>query len=250
LLIVSANSFIMNLVRASFILEAMQQAAANYGSTSGSPSARGWPSPSSSVSSFAGLLTSLTSPDRSPEPEWNADDLADDVATLSYENALRAHARYKPTTPDDGDLAHGGAPQTCRACGARRSDPTASAQTEAPPVDLSLLNDPVGDSGHAHFTMNRSDKKCASITIRMSEGECEQLKRRAAEAGLTISAYLRSCAFEAEALRAEEKKTLAEMRKPATPERPKVYIKARRGWFEWFLRLIPLWPMGPRVARA
>jgi hypothetical protein len=98
--------------------------------------------------------------------------------------------------------------------------------------------------------MNRSDKKCASITIRMSEGECEQLKRRAAEAGLTISAYLRSCAFEAEALRAEVKKTLAEMRKPATPERKIAYTKAGSGWFEWLLRLTPLWHMGPRAARA
>jgi len=231
----------------------MQQAATNYESTSGSPrrpSVRGGSSPSSSASSFAGLLASLTSPDPGPATGWNADDLADDVATLSYENALRAHARYKPTTPDDGDLAHGGAPQTCRACGARRSDPTASAQTEAPPVDLSLLNDPVGDSGHAHFTMNRSDKKCASITIRMSEGECEQLKRRAAEAGLTISAYLRSCTFEAETLRAEVKKTLAEMRKPAPPEGRKVHTKARGAWFEWLLRLIPVWHMGPRAARA
>jgi len=240
----------MMLVRASFILEAMQQAAANYESTSGSPSAREWSSPSSPVSSFAGLLTSLTSPDRSPDPEWNADDLADDVATLSYENALRTHARYKPITPGDWGLAQPSEPQTCRACGARRSDPTASAETEAQLADSSLLNDPAGKSSHAHFTMNRSDKKCASITIRMSEGECEQLKRRAAEAGLTISAYLRSCAFEAEALRAEVKKTLAEMRKPATPERKIAYTKAGSGWFEWLLRLIPLWHMGPRAARA
>ena len=45
--------------------------------------------------------------------------------------------------------------------------------------------------------------KSASITIRLSKAECAQLRRRAAEAGLTVSAYLRSCTFEAESLRAE-----------------------------------------------
>ena len=33
---------------------------------------------------------------RQCDPAWNDSDLGDDVATLSYERALRAHARYKP----------------------------------------------------------------------------------------------------------------------------------------------------------
>ena len=57
------------------------------------------------------------------------------------------------------------------------------------------------------------DRKCASITIRVSKAECEQLKRRAADAGLSMSAYLRSCTFEAEALRAQVKEALAELRR-------------------------------------
>ncbi len=228
----------------------MQQAAANQASTDTSSPLRGWSSPPSSASSFAGLLASLTSPDPSPAAGWNADDLADDVATLSYESALRTHARYKPVTPGDWSPAQSAEPQTCRSCGARRSDPAASAEAKTLPVDPNLLNDHGGNSSHAHFAMNRSGRKCASITIRMSEGECEQLKVRAAEAGLTISAYLRSCTFEAETLRAEVKKTLAEMRKPASAERKIVSTKARGRWFEWLLRLIPLWHVGPRVARA
>jgi hypothetical protein len=84
----------------------------------------------------------------------------------------------------------------------------------------------------------------------MSEVECEQLKRRAAEAGLTISAYLRSCTFEADSLRAEVKKTLAEMRTRGPAERQKAHAQARGTWFEWLLRLIPLWHVGPRVARV
>ncbi len=228
----------------------MEQAAANHGSSGGSSSVGGWSSPRSSASSFAGLLASLTSPDPSPAAGWNIDDLADDVATLSYENALRTHARYKPVMQGERDLTPSLESQTCRSCGARRSNPAKSTQAKAQLVDSSLLNDPAGNSSHAHFMMNRSDRKCASITIRMSEGECEQLKKRAAEAGVTISAYLRSCTFEADSLRAEVKKTLAEMRKRVPAERHEEHAKARGNWFEWLLRFIPLWHVGPRVARV
>ncbi len=245
-----AESLVKVMVRGSFILVPMQEAAANHGSTGGSSSVRGWSSSLPSSSSFAGLLASLTSPDPSPAAGWNADDLADDVATLSYESALRTHGRYKPVTPGAWGPAQSTESQVCRACGASPSDAAASAQKEAQSVDSISRNDSALNSSHAHFTMKSSKKKCASVTIRMSERECEQLKKRAAEAGLTISAYLRSCTFEAETLRAEVKKTLEELRKPASPERIIVHAKARSGWFEWLSRLIPLWHLGPRVARV
>jgi hypothetical protein len=66
------------------------------------------PTASPTPSSFAGFLAALTQPDRAdtdrPKPpirahEWNQDLLADDVATLSYEQALRAHARYHADDP-------------------------------------------------------------------------------------------------------------------------------------------------------
>lgn len=50
------------------------------------------------------------------------------------------------------------------------------------------------------------------ITLRMSAAECEQLRDRAAEAGLSVSAYLRSCAFEVESLRLQVKDTVAKLR--------------------------------------
>ena len=56
------------------------------------------------------------------------------------------------------------------------------------------------------------DLRSASVTIRMNKAECARLRERAAEAGLTVSAYLRSCALEAEALRAEVKQALAELK--------------------------------------
>jgi hypothetical protein len=64
------------------------------------------------------------------------------------------------------------------------------------------------------------DLKDSSITIRMSKAECAQLHRRAAEAGLTVSAYLRSCTFEAESLRAMVKDTMAQLRSAQTQPKP------------------------------
>ncbi|MGA7109977.1 MAG: hypothetical protein WBY75_19660, partial [Terracidiphilus sp.] len=55
-------------------------------------------------------------------------------------------------------------------------------------------------------------RKSSSITIRLNSAECVQLRQRAAAAGLTVSAYLRSCIFEVESLRAQVKDTLAELR--------------------------------------
>ena len=54
----------------------------------------------------------------------------------------------------------------------------------------------------------------------MSKAECAQLHRRAAEAGLTVSAYLRSCTFEAESLRAMVKEAMAQLRSAAAGQQP------------------------------
>lgn len=78
------------------------------------------------------------------------------------------------------------------------------------------------------------DLRSASVTIRLSKVERVRLHERAAEAGLTISAYLRSCAIEAEALRAEVKKTLAELKTAAEITPP--IAQARKPWFGWMGR--------------
>jgi len=57
--------------------------------------------------------------------------------------------------------------------------------------------------------------KTSSITLRTSASEAGQLRQRAREAGLTVSAYIRSCVFEAEALRTEVKAALSELRESA-----------------------------------
>jgi predicted DNA binding CopG/RHH family protein len=186
------------------------------------------------ASSFAGMLAALTSPESKRVPAWNDDDLEDDVATLSYENALRAHARYRP---DDSGVS---APKQSTDAGSIRireviPDEISQGRDAASPEPEQRSKASTVRTRPAALARERN-LKCASITIRLSESECAQLRTRASDAGLSISAYLRSCTFEAEALRAEVKEALAQLR-PAEPsgkaEEPAPF---RRSWFHWPLR--------------
>lgn len=164
--------------------------------------------------SFAGLLAALTA----PRPEaGEGDGLEDDVAVLSYERALKAHARYRPALMAEDE-----------------SGPRALAGGEgvAPATPDGLVAGGLGGGG---LGAGRNGKG-ASVTVRISQAECAQLRGRAVEAGMTVSAYLRLCIFEAESLRAQVKQALAELR--AAQQTP------RRGW----LRLFRRWRRGVDAA--
>jgi hypothetical protein len=90
--------------------------------------------------------------------------------------------------------------------------------------------------------------KSSSVTIRLSAEECAQLHRRAAEAGLTISAYLRSCTFEAESLRALVKDTMAQLR--AATSTGKQSAPVRRSLGERLMRRFTPWRGQRNVAPA
>ncbi len=144
---------------------------------------------SSDVSDFAGLLASLTAPSPNAaedESLWSSSDLGEDAVSLSYERALRAHARYRP---EDRNVQRN---------------------------DASLLSSGQSGTGAASSALSamapERDLRTASVTIRLSKAESAQLHQRAREAGLTVSAYLRSCALEAEELRAQVKQALAELK--------------------------------------
>ena len=171
--------------------------------TSSQPAGPSTPEPSS----FAGFLSALAAPVQSSRnTQWNADALAEDVATLSYESALKTHSRYKPSPDPSPDAA----------------TPHTETQQQIAPASIAATQAQCPDPA-------AGEPKSASITIRMSQAECAQLKQRAAQAGMTISAYLRSCTFEAEALRGQVKEALAQLhaaasaneKQPApTPDRP------------------------------
>src|SRR5215469_16996311 len=99
---------------------------------------------------FAGLLASLAAPQKHSASQWD-DELADDIATISYEQALRTNARYQPATTDPP------------------LDPT-------PAEEIATLNeDTPSRSDQNPCRPDRKRLKAASITIRLSEEECAQL---------------------------------------------------------------------------
>ncbi len=111
----------------------------------------------------------------------------DDTLSLSYEEALKKHTR-RPLADEMSRIGELAAAELQT----RRAGFVPQEQFEAA---APLIN-----------------AKAASITLRMSKEESAILRKRATVAGITVSAYIRSCIFEAEELRAQVKNALAEIR--------------------------------------
>ena len=206
------------------ILQAMQQSAA--------------PAPSpKSPSNFAGLLAALAEPEKKFPPARDLDGVEDDIVTLSYEHALRSQARYRPgasAAPSEVRLRIAQAPPASTAVEAE-----SALRPQTPPAPKA--------AGTAPSLLNANLKR-ASITIRLSHAESEQLHQRAAESGLTVSAYLRSCTLEVENLRAQVKETLAQLRSAtSSPAQNNSAVANPRFWSRLWSRL---WPRRQTVLRA
>ena len=161
-------------------------------------------SPANRGGGFASVLATLAAPAEKARSEWNDDGLADDITTLSYEQALRTHTRCRPASelPPIQDAAdgHPKRPLSKQTVAAELNSTGNGDVSQVPAAEGRRLKN-VDES-----------RKTASITIRLSKAECAQLRERAAEAGLTVSAYLRSCTCEVEVLRAQVKEALAQLR--------------------------------------
>jgi hypothetical protein len=188
---------------------------------------------------FAGMLAALAAPAQKRTAVWNDDDLADDVATLSYERALRAHTRYRAPDLNDRALTQPPVLERLRLdlaealpVGAEPAAPTEASQA----ASLSCA-DAEPEAANDTSTAHDRNLKCASITIRLSRAEFAQLRQRAAEARLTVSAYLRSCTVEAESLRAQVKDTLAQLRSEAPKEIQAAEPPAGSSRLGWLRRL-------------
>lgn len=221
--------------------------------------------PSSTAAGFAGLLSALISPrpaakPASDEPAWNDEDLAQDVATLSYESALRNHARYTSAAQDKtsyGEIsdAEGDFDEEIPEEVAAFAEKLPGAPESAVAVPMAARDADVEAESAPHVSRPIVHKlKKASITIRLSEPECEQLHQRAEEAGMTVSAYLRSCTFEAEALRSQVKEALVQMRAAAAAS-VRAAQPLRHTWrdwavFVWLRRILTPPESGPHAARA
>ena len=198
------------------ILQPMQQSAANA------------PASPPAAPDFAGLLAAFAEPQKKFPPARDTDGLADDIASLSYEQALRTHSRYRPLDADAGIPA-------------QRAPLAAIAPTHtAAQAPLAFVKDaaPRAPARNAP-PLAKQDLKRASITIRLSQSESAQLHQRASEAGLSISAYLRSCTFEVESLRTQVKETLALLRSATSDQSHEREAKPPRFWARLWTRLWP-----------
>ena len=210
------------------------------------PAASPTPSPN-----FAGMLAAFVEPGQKRPPARDLDGLEDDVATLSYERALRAHARYRAPEASDRALTQL-AQAEAETVSIFEVLPDLNAGERPAIVEATFAVSATAEREPAAEALPAFDRnlKSASITIRMSKAECAQLRTRAAEAGLTMSAYLRSCTFEAESLRALVKDTLAQLRtEPSENDQDATPVAGGR-WFGWLRRL---WPNGSgrqQIARA
>jgi hypothetical protein len=195
--------------------------------------------------SFAGLLASLAAPAKPSTPDPNGDGLADDVAVLSYAGALQSRKKFTAapfaaaTGAGEDSPSHAAAP---------------AAPTPAPPAAIHGGRITITEADVPSPKTPSRPLKAASITIRVSAAECAQLRARAAEAGLTVSAYLRSCIFEVESLRAQVKDTLAQLRSSSssddrkpTPAPPKPGPLPAHTWRS---RLLPGWKTSRRLETA
>ena len=86
------------------------------------------------------------------------------------------------------------------------------------------------ESGSLLQTAAIRDLRTASVTIWMTKTERARLRRRAAESGMTISTYLRSCALEADSLREQVKMALAELKTSAKSGSASEPARPRRRW--------------------
>ena len=210
------------------------------------------PAPPSNSATFAGLLATFAAPGLKRPPERDLDGLEDDIATLSYERALRAHGRYRsvaptsfsPRPPEQESLSiFEVVPDNVEPITAPVLAQEDFSQSEAQPPLAAPLAPEALKANEATSQLNRY-LKSTSITIRLTTEECAQLRERAAEAGLTVSAYLRSCTFEAESLRAMVRDTVSKLKSESTndrePDKQLHQSKStfRRAWWVWLWQYV------------
>jgi hypothetical protein len=203
-----------------------------------------------SSSTFAGMMAAFTTPGQKRPPGRDLDGLEDDVATLSYERALRAHSRFRSLDATDRALTQVPPPERLRIVEVFPADLEPAGQAAPVPAGVPSVARAKPELVPDNSTAYDRNLKCASITIRLSRAECAQLRQRAAEAGLNLSAYLRSCTVEAESLRAQVVNTLAQMRAEKPSDNQVAASVPGRRWFDWPRRFWPRAHTGPSITEA
>lgn len=181
------------------------------------------------------------------------------INEISYEQALRANARYRraevpvqplPSTPawtapdpvadilEDEELPieepkiQAAAPtRKSRQAKPQRKNASAKRTVVEPIVtapSISGRKTKQTKDSFAHVLrketslarVESSALRSSALTVRLSQDESSLIKARADEAQMSTSAYLRQCALEVESLRAQVQETLAQMKAPTVSATP------------------------------
>jgi hypothetical protein len=184
-------------------------------------------------SNFAGVLAAFVTPGKKRPPARDLEGLEDDVVELSYERALRAHSRFRARDFGDRSLTQVSHQLPLRIMEVFPADVEPAAEPAPKPAAVLTIMEAQPEPACEPPAAPARKPKSARITMSLSIAEHEQLRARATEAGLTLSAYLRSCTIEAESLRALVKDTLAQLRHESAPDRKHDTPAARGSWFGW-----------------
>jgi len=187
-------------------------------------------------STFAGVLAAITAPGRSRSPSRELEGLEDDVVELTYERALRAHSRFRTHESGDRSSIPVSRQEPLRIVEVFPADLEPAAEPAPKLAAVLRITEAQPESAFETSAAPARKLKSARITMSLSIAEHAQLRARAAEAGLTLSAYLRSCTVEAESLRAQVKLTLAQLRGESSNENH----GSAPASSSWFQRL-PFW---------
>jgi hypothetical protein len=159
--------------------------------------------------------------------------------------------RRRSPAPQAGEET---APFSAAPAGRGGSDPARGAARPAgkdfrpPHLEAEAVSAAGAETGTFAEVMGRqaalAGRRQASLSLRLSAQDAALVRERAAQAGLTVSGYLRHCALEVEALRAQVKALLAEPR-PEPPRMPGTLPAGRTGADGWWRRLAgALFPVG------
>ncbi|HWT65510.1 MAG TPA: hypothetical protein VN151_05305 [Terracidiphilus sp.] len=150
--------------------------------------------------SFASALAGFTASSR-PAATLPGDGLEDDIATITYEKALRSKPHKRSTAKSPSP----------------RPNARTTASTRKQPVSIRGGAIQIAQPAHAPAPAPAPHRRSSRVSVGLTAVEHAQLLERAAAAGISASAYLRSCLVEAEDLRAQVRDALEQFRASATP---------------------------------
>jgi len=194
-------------------------------------------------------------------------------APLSYEKALQIHSKRANVSEKDVDSAiprlvssqhqemsaekalpprpreaFAFSPKTARAIPGPKKKLKTALKTRSKSSSRRAESKSLISPKHHELQLSRIDpaaQRRSVVSVRLTELELAQLRERAFESGISVSAYMRSCVLDTEQLRAQVKQALAEMRgvRPAPASIPQPALSGMQSdgssnsdWFRLLLR--------------